>query len=387
MKRYWTSLYPDYINDWTVPNAIRELVQNCLDDLSTFEYDISGDTIELTSKGVELSPATLLMGVSGKRGDPTVVGGKGEGYKDALLVLLRNGHNVTMKNGSKLWTPSFEYSDMFLREVLCVTETELEDNKDLTYIIDGITSELREAIIHDCLYLQGDLGDVREGSIGRVIVDRPNKLYVGGLFVTDITGHKYSYDFHPAHLPLNRDRKSVDSWNLGANTTKLLEEVFPAKAVAEMVRDRVRDTGSYYATVKKQEIAEEAYNLVKEEYGEDVIIAANSDEEKELKKSGYENVETIFDDKYRQLVKSSVEYQSNVKKLEEEIPKVEEDKRTPIQMLEELYTQLEDTLDFGRIDAFDEVLSVFRDRGVMFLRRASVVTAKKTLNEVENIPF
>jgi|GEM_PF-5579616 len=380
MKRYWTSLLATYVLDWTVPNAIREIVQNCLDDPSTFEYDLSGPTIELTSKGVQLSPATLLMGASGKRGDPTVVGGKGEGYKDALLVLLRNGHKVTIKNGNKLWIPSFEYTEMFEQEVLCVTETDLEDNEDLTYLIEGITPTLRESIIHDCLYLQDDLGEVREGSIGRILVDRPNKLYVGGLFVTDITGHKYSYDFAPAYLPLNRDRKSVDSWNLAANTTKLLEEAFPPKEVAEMVRDRVRDTGGYYASIKSQAVAEEAYNLVKKEHGDTVVIASNTDEEQQLKESGYDNVKTIYDDNYRQLVKSSVEYQSNIKKLEVKV--VEEDKRTPIEMLEELYTLLEDTLDFGRIDKFDDLLSVFRYRGVIFQRKA-----KATFKEEEEIPF
>lgn len=387
MKKYNTMLTKKYVPDWTIENGVREFIANALDSPSTFEYTIGRNFIELTSKGVHLEPTVLALGVSGNRLDKAAVGQHGEGILIGLIPLLRAGLNVEFRNGDVLWTPMFEYDEDLKVEVLVIIETERPFDLDYTVFIEGLSESHIQGIKHDCLYLQEDLGEVREGSIGRVLVDRPNKLYVGGLYVTDIFGHKYSYDFAPAYLPLNRDRKSVDSWNLAANTTKLLEEAFPAKEVAEMVRDRVRDTGGYYATIKSQPIAQEAYNLVKEKYGEDVVIADGSDEADLLKTSGYENVEVIYDGNYRQLVKSSVEYQSNIKKLEEGIPKIEEDKRTPVEMLNDWYEDIANALNREDRDAFFDILEVFSERGVLFQRKVRIVTASTTLGEGEEIPF
>ena len=274
MKKYWTTYLKDYWHDWTPANAIREISQNALDSDAAFEYDFRGDTLEFTSKGVELPASTILLGMTTKRNDDNTVGGKGEGWKASCVILLREGFDVVIHNGSKIWTPSFEFNEVFGREVFVITETE-GSGEDLTFIISGVSEGLKAEVIHDCLYLQKDLGTVFEGKRGRVLMDTPNKLYVGGLFVCDIKGHKYSYDFAPAYLPLNRDRKSVDSWNLAANVTSLLEEVLPAKDLAQLVSTRAADAGGWYSTFTSDEVAEEVYAIAKESYGNTVVVVGD----------------------------------------------------------------------------------------------------------------
>jgi len=192
MKKYWTSLTRDYVADWSAPEAIREVLQNFLDNPQPFEYNFSNGTLEFTNKNTTLHQSTILMGSSSKRNDVNSVGGKGEGYKIACLVLLREDYSVTIYNGSKIWTPTFEYHDDFETEVLVFWEEDrIHNDGDLTFEVDGADESLIEDIIDKCLYLQKDLGTVYEGERGRVLLDKVGKLYVGGLYVCDITGYKY----------------------------------------------------------------------------------------------------------------------------------------------------------------------------------------------------
>jgi hypothetical protein len=365
MKKYWTTYLKDYWHDWTPANAIRELSQNALDSDAAFEYDFRGDTLEFTSKGVELPASTILLGMTTKRNDDNTVGGKGEGWKASCVILLREGFNVVIHNGSKIWTPSFEFNEMFGREVFVITETE-GSGEDLTFIISGVSESLKVEVIHDCLYLQKDLGTVFEGKRGRVLMDTPNKLYVGGLFVCDIKGHKYSYDFAPAYLPLNRDRKSVDSWNLAANVTSLLEEVLPAKDLAQLVSTRAADAGGWYSTFTSDEVAEEVYAIAKESYGNTVVVVGDGDEKEKLEKRGYKNVEVVYNDQERKLIQKAPSYQEFLEELEQVVDAEEpEDTRTPIEILKEF----QEHWGFSsreQEDAFDKILELFADKGVSF---------------------
>lgn len=363
MKKYWTTYLKDYWHDWTPANAIREISQNALDSDAAFEYDFRGDTLEFTSKGVELPASTILLGMTTKRNDDNTVGGKGEGWKASCVILLREGFDVVIHNGSKIWTPSFEFNEVFGREVFVITETE-GSGEDLTFIISGVSEGLKAEVIHDCLYLQKDLGTVFEGKRGRVLMDTPNKLYVGGLFVCDIKGHKYSYDFAPAYLPLNRDRKSVDSWNLAANVTSLLEEVLPAKDLAQLVSTRAADAGGWYSTFTSDEVAEEVYAIAKESYGNTVVVVGDGDEKEKLEKRGYKNVEVVYNDQERKLIQKAPSYQEFFEELEQVVDAPEpEDGRSPLEMLEEWASW---AIPDGMDTEFNELLDIFRSRGVSF---------------------
>lgn len=366
MKKYWTTYLKDYWHDWTPANAIRELSQNALDSDAAFEYDFRGDTLEFTSKGVELPASTILLGMTTKRNDDNTVGGKGEGWKASCVILLREGFDVVIHNGSKIWTPSFEFNEVFGREVFVITETE-GSGEDLTFIISGVSDTLKEEVIHDCLYLQKDLGTVFEGKRGRVLMDTPNKLYVGGLFVCDIKGHKYSYDFAPAYLPLNRDRKSVDSWNLAANVTSLLEEVLPAKDLAQLVSTRAADAGGWYSTFTSDEVAEEVYAIAKESYGNTVVVVGDGDEKEKLEKRGYKNVEVVYNDQERKLIQKAPSYQEFLEELEQVVDAdPEEDLRSPLELLEAWYDDAVKELPTGHAQCFEELLEVFKSRGISF---------------------
>lgn len=364
---YQTMLTKDYIPDWSVSNGIREFVANALDSDYPFEYEIGSDYINLTSVGVTLPAKILTLGTSENRNKSFAVGKHGEGVLIGIIPILRNGHSICFQNGPKLWQPEFRYSESFERDVLVIEEVEIYNDGNFTVQISGLNPEIIDGVIHDCLYLQKDLGEVREGTGGRVLLDRPGKLYVGGLYVCDINGHKFGYDFLPQYLPLNRDRKSVEGWELAKNAGLLLAEVFPAEEVAELIETRSADVNyaEYHAhnSSNSSAVYDACYKRLVEKHGDDVVITKDWDEKEKLEKRGFENVVVVSSDTHYTYVVRSPLYQERFSELEEEaLEEEEEDNRSPVELLEDWYNGA----GIGTQHALEELIDIFKERGVIW---------------------
>jgi len=355
MKEYPLSLVSDYRSHWSVEDAIREILQNALDDPSSFEYGFPGNSMVIRNIGVSLDPSSLLLGNTTKSNDSSSVGGFGEGFKIALLILCREGYKVTVRNGSRLWVPKFKHSELFGCDMLHITETPLEDNLDLTFIIEGISEEIRNTVIERCLYLQDDLGECIKTNMGRIFKDSPGKLYVGGLFVTD-TELKHSYDFHPQYLTLNTDRQSVCGWDLKTSTAKVWAKVNDPDYVSKMVSESYPDVQHIEYCSSTSDIKDGCFKLYEERYN-NVPLATNTNEKDLMVSQGYKNVEVIGNTLFTTLIKGSDQY----KRLESGwSSEVEIDERSPLEVLQ-------DWNDQERLDVdFDEILELFEKRGVIW---------------------
>lgn len=366
MKKYSTLLTADYLLDWSITNGVREFVANWLDSSATSEYEFTDSSIALTSKGVQLSSKCLAFGQSGNRSNPDAVGQHGEGILAGCIPILRAGIHIEMRNGDVLWTPTFEYNEDLGVECLVINETPLPGNTDYTVFIEGLTTEDIDQVKEGCLYLRDDLGEVLVGTKGRVLKGIAGKLYVGGIYVCEIGSHIWSYDFNPKYLPLNRDRKNVNTWDLTKNTSELLEEVLPSNEVATMVKDRVMDVGCSWYSIKpkSQAVAEESYKLFKADHGATAIICDTYSEQEKLEKRGFKKVVVISDDNYRQMVEQSVEYQELKEELEEycDAPK-EVDQRSPVELLEAWYG-LEDMDGNKGWGNLEKLIDLFKLKGV-----------------------
>lgn len=367
MKQYKTMFTKDYVLDWSVADGIREFVANALDSSAQFEYSINGGEVSLTSKGIQLPSSVLTLGTSIHRNDQNAVGTHGEGILVGIIPILRDGGVVVFNNGSVQWIPEFVYDDDFGKELLVISENDRGNDGDYTVNISTRPEYVQE-VVDRCLYLQDDLGEIKEGTRGRVLLDRPGKLYVGGLYVCDINGHKFSYDFHPRYLPLNRDRKSVDSWNLGENTSILLHEVFPAEKVAELIEERSADIrySQYHshAAPNPQEVYNACYHSVVEKHGDDVVVVNDWDEKEKLENRGFENVIVLSsDNQYTNVIRSKL-YQERFSELEQEADEEEEEK-SPVEWLEEWYNNEGYNVD-ERWSRFEDLLDLFKERGVQW---------------------
>ena len=102
-KTFTLTISPDYVKNWTEQDAISEFIQNWIDQRN--QEPEAGSSIK-SSKGCliidnnfsVLQRQTLLLGGGTKADDTGAIGGFGEGYKIALLVLTRLGFKVSIAN-------------------------------------------------------------------------------------------------------------------------------------------------------------------------------------------------------------------------------------------------------------------------------------------------
>ena len=213
--KFFDTIYPlsitrNYVSRWGVNHAVRELIQNAIDSESPFRYEFTHDSLRLTSEFTILTPQTLLLGSTSKADTGDMIGSFGEGYKIALLVLTRLGYPVEIHNGNKLWVPAFEYSKIFNEEILVIHESLLSDRKNsgLTMVVGGLDQQIKDSIIDSCLLMQDNVGEIKSTKYGDILLERPGKLYVGGLYICDVDT-EYGYSIHPKHIRLERDRQTV----------------------------------------------------------------------------------------------------------------------------------------------------------------------------------
>lgn len=301
MSKYELSLNKDYVPDWTIVDAVRELFQNALDQQTTvegndmfFNYDEPTQTLEIGNKLSVLDPSTLLLGSSTKRDDDKTIGQFGEGYKVATLVLLREGKNITFYNyGRKeVWRPRFVKSRRYGTDILTFfTERYIwksAPNNDLTILIEGITPEEYGRVVDSNLHLS-KVSRFIDTNYGRILMEDKYKgrVFVNGLYVCEYAPYHYGYDFKPSEIQLDRDRKLVSDFNLRWLASKMWAEPVEGntemvEVAAQLIADNAADVafvGDVY-TYKSQvrEIAQRAYLAFKNEYGVNAIPVTSNHE-------------------------------------------------------------------------------------------------------------
>ncbi len=384
MKKYKLTIQPDYCHDWDVADAIREILQNCLDAPSKFIWDAGLDYMTFTSKDTQLSQSTLLLGNTSKRGEKDSVGGKGEGYKLAMMILVREGITVEIHNGNKLWIPTIEWDEDFEANMLVVNETSLDNNTDLTFHITGLDQDTIDTVIHNCLYLQDkdSLGNYATAKCGsRVFFDMKGKLYVGGLFVCE-TDLEYVYDLHPSKIKLNRDRKQVSGWDLQSVTANILKEVATPKQIVEAAQKDIADVNHMqysWCVGVPHNVADEAYKVFKDAYGDDAVVADSYSDMIRLQEQGFAKP-VVVNSSFARLIENSSDYQTTFSELEDAI-EVEEEK-SPLELLEGWWESYEPMIQTG-CSEFIKILDTFRERGLKYERE----TKKPSKGESDDIPF
>lgn len=308
-KSYELSLAKTYVSHWGMVEGVRELLQNAIDSESPFEWEFKEDKLLLHSRFSKLEPKTLLLGTSCKTDEPESIGNFGEGYKIAMLVLTRLGYDVKVYNGRNTWTPEFRFNRKYESDMLYVVSTSASIiNEGVTFEISGLSDFDFEQIQDICLHLQDDIGRIKQTNYGRILINKPGRLYVGGLFICN-TNLRYGYDIEPKYITLERDRQTVSDWDLQRLTTKMWFETDDRDLVVSLIEANLDDVG--YADWGTPEIIKEAcYNHFRKKHPDDVI-AKNNDELKELVERGM--TVYVHGGYYGNIIKSTASYQNDIK--------------------------------------------------------------------------
>ena len=266
MAIYNVNLTGTYCSHWGLWEAVREILQNA-EDQETINsnnkisviYNKNKEMLSISNKESVLEKSSLLMGESTKQDDKDTIGKFGEGYKIGLLILTVLNKNVVIKNYSKneKWTPIYKEDKKYdNRKVLKVNIekyrfTSLPDN-NLTFEIEGITSCEWEMIKSKYLKFNTVKKSYYDEQKNGIIFDKKHAgcLYINGLFVEKAKSNlEYGYNIHPKNIEIDRDRKSLEGFELYQELAKLFTSYAQkseenANFVIQSIKDKISDVKS-----------------------------------------------------------------------------------------------------------------------------------------------
>ncbi len=234
-ERRALTIEKSYCKEWTVRDAIREIVQNALDTGTEVMFGDSGVFQIVRDKGVGVKLSDFIIGRSSKRDNKTVIGQFGEGLKIGCLVLAREGRQIHILSNGKKFTFSMQFDETWQDELLTI---DIEDT--------GTTEDIGTAV-----YLQAsaeEIGQARslflslnpqrvldkgDGGCYEIIENNPGIVWVNGLAVTKIEA-LYGYNFGDKDL-VNRDRTAINTWAIKNAVAKALSSTTNRTVIRQML--------------------------------------------------------------------------------------------------------------------------------------------------------
>lgn len=276
-KNYEITISPNYVSNWGIKEAIRELLQNAIDAETNgynkiINYD--GQTLNITSNGVDLQAKDLILGCSSKEDQDGMIGKYGEGFKLALVVLLRKGMNIEIQNGNKIWIPSFKISETFGTQVLNIEEIESSGN-ELTFSISPVDQQLYNSLLDYFPCIDDSFGRTVDCDNGQILLDKKfkGKMYVEGLYIQTDDNFQYGYNFNSDVVELDRDRKAINYYELRALTA---QSIITAEECNKEIFDAISNSCVDVRDI--EDVIDEASESFLEEYREQFYEENNLEE-------------------------------------------------------------------------------------------------------------
>jgi hypothetical protein len=272
----------DYVSNWTLAHAVREIIANALDSEAehgakfSIKYDEDQQRLIVRNEDIKVDPKALYFGESSKRNDDRFVGQYGEGLKLAMLVFARNDLDVRIKNGdSETWKPLIEKDGLGV-ETLCVDITKAKRaENNFEVVIPGITEEFWEMMQGWFLRLKAPC-DVHHTSVGELLDDPEftGKIYVRGVYVT--TREKYDFGYNFSHVDTGRDRRVPSTYDLDWAISRMWSELSSkdnAKLVSRMFRSFEREAAEQdvFTYSAPDNLVDSMLTQFRSEYGDDSV--------------------------------------------------------------------------------------------------------------------
>lgn len=256
MSTFQLTVSDKYVPNWTYIEGLRELFQNAIDysaidpeNKMYFEYIEEDEKLLIGNKKSILSRESLLFGYSTKRGDDRTIGSHGEGYKIAILVLLREGKEVTFHNKGvgEVWTTRLLKSKKYNSVIpeIKVTKkvfTKKDIDSNLVIEVANITKSEYSDFSDNVLQLRG-YGEHIDTTRGKLLLDSDlkGKVFVNGLYVSFDKDLVYGYDLKPDKIELDRDRRLIADFELTRETSAILGLCGDDTLIAECISDKAKD--------------------------------------------------------------------------------------------------------------------------------------------------
>ena len=326
-SKYELTISTKYVPDWTYVEAVRELLQNAIDNEAVDEnnkyeavYLADEEKLNISNKSSKLTLDTLLLGVSTKRNDDRTIGQHGEGYKIAFMVLAREGKKVTVYNygANEVWNVKLVKSKRYNGEEIVQVEVDKNPiwkkapNNNLTIVIDGISKDNYENIQKDCLMLRDEYPEHYKSEVGNILTDEVGNIFVRGLFVFKDPLLKYGYDIQ-VPVKLDRDRNNISNYDCRSLEAKMWlfaasENKEVADKLAKMCLDEVYDVDyiKYLAPFYSKYLNTPAESILSLLDDKDSFITDNSERYEYALKRGIKT--TLVSNQAMEIVRHSNKY-------------------------------------------------------------------------------
>lgn len=230
--RIMTAVSLNYVPQWGIKEVLREILQEMIDVRK--KYGCSGSIHWRSGKaiieddGPGLKRQDLALGQSGKRGEAGLIGQFGEGLKLAALVTARMGRKMAIETVGFTAEPVVVWDQNLECNVLALDIRENTRAKGTRVTVEASRRELEEA---KDLFLEFNksLKEIAPG-----IYTPGGKVFINGALATVLPKALFSYSLSgEVKSAQNRDRTSLDIWELKAAVQGLFKRAASAK-VAEI---------------------------------------------------------------------------------------------------------------------------------------------------------
>ena len=197
-----------YCSNWTVKDAIRELIQNAVDTGTKVEFhqhNAKRWVIKDNGSGMQLSD--FLVGRTSKANNAQAIGQFGEGAPIGCLVLARNGRDVKVYSKGKKYAFSFEHDSQWGCPLLTITIDEAPTDKGTAVVVECTAGEM---VGVKSLFLAFSPKTVIAKTKKAEILQEMGSIYVNGLLVSTARS-LFGYNFLGQKELVNRDRNAIGS--------------------------------------------------------------------------------------------------------------------------------------------------------------------------------
>jgi len=302
MARFELTVSPEYVPNWTIVEAVRELFQNALDvheanggrDKMGWEYNHKSERLHIWNANAKLTKQTLLFGSTTKANDASSIGSFGEGYKLAFLTLARLGYEVEVYNRQKneRWHPKIIKSRRYGSDLLVVdTMKDKTDGDALTFTIKGVTKEDYNKIADSNLHMK-PAEIIAETTYGNILKNMMGKIFIKGLYVCKNDNLAFGYDILPPYIETNRDRDLVTDFNLTWATSQVWANAGLPMEVSKMIRNEKPDV-AFVDSFSDLELTETMAAEFRAMHGKYAIPVTTQEEYDAIKKT-YKKLKPVF---------------------------------------------------------------------------------------------
>jgi hypothetical protein len=278
MPKFQYMVTEEYVRDWRVQHALREILANGVDaeiEMSAplhVNHNPAKKVLLIKNDRAKLDIKALYFGGTSKAGSDRTIGQYGEGLKLALLVLARNGIPVKVHNDDEDWKATIEPDSNGIRVLTIHTRKAATPTGAVEVEVSGVDFDLWSEVRDMFLRLLPPQKTLKT-NYGTILFDpdRVGKYYVRGVFISAQPRAAFGYDF--ANLTVGRDRVSFNSADAEQTIADMWDEAVTraeevARPLFEALRSDAQDL-SGFSWLSRPGISERLVKLFKEEYGDD----------------------------------------------------------------------------------------------------------------------